>query len=252
MTDESEAIFEETIRINTYECDTRQNWKPAAFFQHMTETAHLHSIKLGVGFDELFANDLTWVHSRMKIQFYRFPQVDEIVTIRTWPKTIQQKLFYVRDFEVLDTNEQRLAASTSSWLIINTRTRRLVPPRSLSFTLPILEDRHGLDETLEKLDLEQVGEERLREQASYSTIDIVGHVNNSRYVEWICDAFPMEMYAQHQLDWIQVNYDHEILPGEEVSVLVNSLAPNDGLWSVQGHNRSNDTRAFEAKLHWKN
>lgn len=248
MTD-SKPIYEETFRVNTYECDINQTLKPAAFFQHLTEAAGIHATLLGAGFDVMYARDLFWVHSRMKIKFYSFPHVDDQVTIRTWPKTIQQKLFYIRDYEMVAANGQRVVAATSAWLVINATSRRMIPPQSLDLNLPV-NDRIGLDEPLDRIGLSKDGEERLRVRAGYSAVDMLGHVNNSRYVEWICDAFPIETYRQRKLDWLQINYDHEIRPGEEVAVLANSTADAQ-LWAVEGINRSNDTRAFEAAVHWQ-
>lgn len=250
MNENIETIFENTDRINSYDCDINGNWKPAAFFQYMTEAAHKHASRLGVGYPEMIQRNLSWVLTRLKIKFLRFPQIDEVITIRTWPKTIQQKLFFIRDFEIIDSANHLLAQASSAWLIINVNTRRLVPPRSIEFELPELENRHGLNETLEKLDLEPDGEERLVVHAGYSSVDIVGHTNNSRYVEWVCDDFPITTYQEQQLDWIQVNYIHEVLPGEQVSIRANQI-DNAGTWGIQGINRNNQTVAFESALRWK-
>jgi len=70
-------------------------------------------------------------------------------------------------------------------------------------------------------------------------------------VEWISDAFPIDMYEQNTLDWIQINYDHEIRPGEEVALLVKEQADEDATWQVVGNNCTNETLAFEAMLHWR-
>lgn len=242
--------FEEKVRVCTYECDLNQHWKPAAFFQHLTETASRHIDALGVGFNDLYPRDLFWVHSRMKIQFYAFPQVDDTVTIRTWGKGIQQKLFYIRDFEVLSAEGARVAAATSAWLIINGSTRRIIPPHSLNLNLPMSAEQVGLDEPLEKLGLNQSGEERLRVRASYSMVDPVGHVNNSRYIEWICDSFPLEMFSQHQLESIQINYNHEIRPGEEAAILMEAENEAGGSWKVEGVNLTTGMQAFESIVRW--
>jgi acyl-CoA thioesterase FadM len=53
MKTNEDAIFEEKVRVNTYECDFNGKWKPASFFQHMTEAAHLHATSLGAGYREL-------------------------------------------------------------------------------------------------------------------------------------------------------------------------------------------------------
>ncbi|HEX7556950.1 MAG TPA: hypothetical protein VF338_10025, partial [Leptolinea sp.] len=140
---------------------------------------------------------------------------------------------------------------TSAWLVISTATRRMVIPQSLNLNLPSLPDRIGLDEPLEKLDLRQPGEEKIRIKAGYSAVDILGHVNNSRYVEWICDAFPMEMHQQNSLDSLQINYEHEILPGNEVAILSAQSHLDPAMWIIEGINQSSGIRAFEAMLKWR-
>ena len=251
MTNELKIIYEEVIRINAIECDFNHEWKPAAIFHHLTQAAGTHAEQLGVGFEFMYAQNLFWVHSRMKIKFLSFPHASDIVTVRTWPKIIHRKLLYIRDFEVLDRSGQRLVAATSAWVIINAITHRMAPPESVNLNLPVVSDHIGLDEPLDRLGLAHNGEERLRVRAGYSAVDIVGHVNNIRYVEWICDAFPLDMFREHKLDWIQINYEHEILPGEEVSILVNPTKHDAGLWALEGRNCSNYTRAFEALLRWQ-
>ena len=155
------------------------------------------------------------------------------------------------DFELLDQNREQIAVATSAWLIINTKTRRLVPVQRLDLNLPCLEELHGLNETLDKINLPSAGEECLRRIAGYSSVDIVGHVNNSRYPEWICDAFPTGYYQNHQFDWIQINYNHETLPGEEVMLFKEPLDEN-GLWGIQGYNNNHSTTSFESLVKWKN
>lgn len=246
-----DIIYETKERVNNFECDFQRCWKPAAVFQHLTEAATIHADQLGFGFDAMLALNLFWVHSRMKIKFLAFPQAGDEITIRTWPKTIQQKLFYIRDFEMLDSGGQPLALATSAWLVIDATKRRMIPPRSLDINLPCIPEKYGLNEPLEKLGLERSGEERLHVRAGYSVVDMLGHVNNSRYVEWISDAFPIDMYEQNTLDWIQINYDHEIRPGEEVALLVKEQADEDAAWQVVGNNCTNETLAFEAMLHWR-
>jgi len=245
------GIYEKTERVKGFECGFDRRWKPAAFFQHLTEAAGEHAEALGFGFDAMLAKNLFWVHSRMKIKFFEFPEPHDLITIRTWPKTVQQKLFFVRDFEVMDDGGRRIAAATSAWLVIDAATRHLVPTHVLNLNLPATPERSGLDEPLEKLAVAQAGEEKLKVRAGYSAVDMLGHVNNSRYVEWICDCFPLEEYRNYSLDWIQINYDHEVRSGEEVALLASRSGRDSNLWTIEGVNLSNQARAFEAALSWR-
>lgn len=249
---QSPGIFEKNERVNGFECDFDGLWKPAAIFQHLTEAASQHAEKLGFGFNDMLARNLYWVHSRMKIKFFDFPRLGDTVTLRTWPKTIHQKLFFIRDFEVLRDDGERLAAATSAWLVINAATRRMVPAQVLDFDLPVSPDRAALNESLEKLGLNQKGTEKLRVTAGYSAVDMQGHVNNSRYVEWVSDCFDIDSYHDRRLDWMQINYYHEIRPGETVSLLADQVKEDPGLWTVEGVNLTSQTRSFECALHWKN
>lgn len=248
---EEKAIFEQKIRINTFECDFTQHWKPASFFQHLSEAAGLHAAMLGVGYEAMLAQNLYWVHARMKIKFHQFPSAGDHITIRTWPKTIQQKLFFIRDFEVLDIRGNLLAAASSAWLVVNAATRRMALPQSVEIKLPHLANKVGLEEPLEKLDVIQNYIERLQARAGYSAVDILGHVNNSRYIEWICDSFPMDMYQHKTLDWMQINYEREVRPGDVLSLKVGEVETEKDLWMIQGMNLSNKVRAFESALKWK-
>lgn len=251
MTNKIEHIHQEELRINAIECDFKREWKPSSILQHLTEAAGIHAEKLGVGFDYMLAHNLYWVHSRMKLRFFSIPQAGTIVRIRTWPRTILRKLLYIRDFEVFSDSGERLITASSAWLIINATTHRLASPRSLEIDLTNLE-QPGLDETLDRLELAHDGEEKLRVRAGYSAVDIVGHVNNSHYIDWICDAFSLETFKQKKPEWMQINYEHEILPGEEVSILANPVENDPNMWALEGKNLVNNTRAFEAALRWRN
>ena len=64
--------------------------------------------------------------------------------------------------------------------------------------------------------------------ADYSAVDLMGHVNNTRYVEWICNCFPQEKYQQEQIAWLQINYNNEVRPNEIVQL---------GIQPVEIHHR---------------
>jgi hypothetical protein len=47
-------LLQPTLRINSFECDLNRRWKPAAFFQHLTEAAGQHAERLGCGLSLCF------------------------------------------------------------------------------------------------------------------------------------------------------------------------------------------------------
>lgn len=241
-------LYEKVLRINAFECDYTHNWKPSAAYQHLTEIAGTHAVQLGFGYQEMLKKEYFWVLSRFKIRFHAFPKHDEMVRVRTWPKTIQQKLFFIRDFEVESENSDLLASASSAWLVIDSKNRRMIPTTRLDLALPNIPERKALDEPLDKILIPENTQEQLLVSANYSDLDIMGHVNNSRYVEWIANSFPLETYNEKSPASIQVNYISEVKPGELVSI--RSADCGENCTMMEGLNLNSNTRAFEARVEW--
>lgn len=239
--------FQRTFSVNTYDCDFEGRWKPTAFFQVMSESAANHADLLGVGYKAMLEVGYFWVLSRFKVRFLKYPQMGDLVHLKTWPKTIQQKLFYVRDYELFDQSEEPVALATSAWLVLDAKSRRLVPPASLpGLKLPSNPEAFALDEPLEKLKMDENGEVKIRQKASYSAIDLVGHVNNTRYIDLICDSVDIAHYQTQEFDSLQINFDKEVRLGEEVEVRETLLQEEPMQLGFVGNNLSRQTRAFEA------
>ncbi len=233
-------------KVANNECDLRGRLTVANVFKKMTEIAGINAEQLGFGFQKMLDLKLYWVLSRMKIRFFRPAFGGEKLYWRSWPKGFQQKLFFIRDFEVLDENRQQIMLASSAWLVIHATERRLMPPTQLpDIQLPVLENHIALDEPLNKISVSNT-KETLTVKANYSNLDLLGHMNNARYVEAISDALPYELMTEGQMEWIQVNFDKEVRPQEQLSVRV---APEpDNLWGIEGLNLSNNQPAFSAHV----
>jgi medium-chain acyl-[acyl-carrier-protein] hydrolase len=236
--------IEEHVKNN--DCDLNGRLTPANVFKKLTELAGINATQLGSGFKEMLAHDLYWVLSRMKVKFLHRPKAGEMLFWRTWPKNYQQKLFHIRDFEVLDENRQPVMLASSAWLVIHSVKRCLMPPKlTPGLRMPFLAHLSALDESLEKLQIDDTNEAFVM-TARYSDIDIQGHMNNARYVESITDAVPFKLMSKRKLDWIQVNYDKEVRPTERLSIRVAELSEN--LFGVEGLNLNTEQQAFTAQL----
>lgn len=233
----------ESTTVKSYETDLHRRWKPSCFFQTMQEVATHHAASWGYDYDSLQAAGRVWVLSRLKIRFDDLPAEGEAVSIRTWPRGVSRRVFFLRDFQFHGPGGRALAVATSAWLLIEPTTRRLLSPQVLAGTVPSYPDVVALPDPLDKLAVPNELPERFTVQAGYSAVDLMGHVNNARYVEWVCDSVPFERYRSARLRWLQVNYSHEVRPDETVSVRAGEC---DGQWQVYGLNLANGLRAFEA------
>lgn len=244
-------VWEETVRVRTFEVDVQLQWKPAPILQVMTEAASAHAAALGVGYDPLHLQGLAWVLSRVKIVLHHTPAIGQTLRMRTWPRGIEQKLFFRREFTFEDENGTRLISAGTNWLLFDSHTRRMVLPQALQVALPPNDDRIALDEPLEKIVPSGPLTEAIQRESGYSLVDMLGHTNSTRYLEWIGDCFPLENYTRRRLAWLQINYSNEVKSGERVALLTSANTGNEDRVFVQGNNLSSGARAFDAVTGWE-
>ncbi|MDR3572459.1 MAG: thioesterase [Anaerolineaceae bacterium] len=247
---ERNSIHVVETRVKTFETDFQGNWKPACLIQNMIEAASEHASLMGFDYESLLERDLVWVLSRLKIRFIELPTLKQAVTIKTWPKGVHQKLFFMRDFDIRGADKRPLAVATFAWLLINPKARRILPPQALAGTVPDNGGLSALDEELNKIELPEGLLDRLTVQANYSAVDLLGHANAARYVEWVCDCFPQEEYQANCLDWLQINYIKETKPGETLSIKTGCDQSDPYLWYLRGANQTTGLNSFEAALSW--
>jgi medium-chain acyl-[acyl-carrier-protein] hydrolase len=236
-------IWTETTTVRACETDLNEHWKPSCFFQQMQQAATNHAVHLGFDFHALQAAGRVWILSRLRIHFTDLPVLDEAVSIRTWPKGIGQKLFFLRDFEFHGRDGRPLAVATSAWVLIDPVARRLLRPQALDGHVPDNDGLTALAGPLGKIAVPEDLPERITVQAGYSSVDMLGHVNNARYVEWVCDSVPLDLHRTSRLRELQVNYLNEVRPGERISLRAGRV---DGEWLVYGQNLDTGQRACEA------
>lgn len=247
-----DTIWTEQTHIKSSETDFQKRLKLSAFFQLMQDIASNHANHLGVGFEDLSKNELAWVLSRKKVRFYDFPQMGETITVRTWPKGLQQKIFFMRDHDMTGADGRLLAVSTSAYVLVSTRARRIMLPNALDRPVPDNNGLSALDEVLEKL---PAPDDELQScctlPVGYSSVDVMGHVNNARYIEWIGDCFSLDEHRSNRPHWLQINYLNEVLPGEQVTLQRGPRTGNPRVWYIAGINTITGARAFEAEMGWE-
>jgi acyl-ACP thioesterase len=245
------TIWQEEIIVHSSETDFQRRLKLSNFFTWMQDVASSHAAHLGVGYYEMLKHEMAWVLSRKKVRFFEFPQMDEKVSVQTWPKGIQQKLFFMRDHLLTGAGGRVLAASTSAYVLVSTRARRILLPNMLEIPVPNNDGKSAIEEPLDKIPAVEGLSECFTVQAGYSMVDLMGHVNNARYVDWISDCFTMEEHQAHHPAELQINYLNEVKPGEAVTLLRGQRRENPNHWYITGMNQSSGAKAFEAMFLWK-
>ena len=202
--------------ITCYEADANQLMRPTALLDLMQEAANTNASALGFGYDEMIDSNMAWVLSRIHVKFTGTPKWRQEDNLKTWHKGLA-RLFYLRDFILYDKEYNTMALATTSWLIIDLNTRRLVRNNDLALSdTPMHAIETPADKVVVPVDIEP---ELVRKHpVTWSEVDTNGHVNNVKYVTWAIDAVKPEDIKQHPLKELLINYDAEVMPGDTVKI----------------------------------
>lgn len=240
--------FSKEYEVEVGLVDFRGNIKLSALFLCLQDAAVLHGEELGIGRKEMLAkHNGLWVLARMRVDLMRYPAWGERITVETWPN-LPGRVECLRNFLVRDAQGEVLAKAVSVWVVIDVETRRLqkaesVFPEALQFI-----SEKAIDAKLGKLRAEGELEPVHKRVVGYSDIDINGHVNNAKYVDFIADCFSLAAHKKHRINSIEVNYSNEALPGETVTLYKDISRLDQGLVYVEGVNAEGDKLIFKAKM----
>lgn len=192
------------------------------------EAANLHAVILGFGYDDMIASKTAWVLSRMHVVFVDTPRWRDDVTLFTWHKGLE-RLFFLRDFMMTDREGNPKIKATTSWLVLNLETRRLVRDPNLLDQDTICSE-NVLDNPADKVVMPKGVEPQFvtGHLVSYSDLDMNGHANNAMYMQWAMDAVNYEISSVKPVKEFTINFNHEVKPQETVSIYKAIVEAEDG------------------------
>ena len=240
-----DKTFSKDYTITCYEADANQLMRPTAMLDLMQEAANANASTLGFGYDEMMNSNTAWVLSRIHVKFNNTPKWRDEVNLKTWHKGVS-KLFYLRDFILSDKEGNPMVLATTSWLIIDMNTRRLVRNSDLALSDTAM---HAIETPADKVVIPVDIEPELvrKHPVTWSEIDTNGHVNNVKYAVWAIDAVKAEDIKERPLKELLINYDAEVMPGDVVKISRVRQETEEGIiYYITG--KVSDKQNFSVKL----
>jgi len=211
--------FRSDICVPSYLTGRDTSLTPAGFMDLAQEIAYWAAEELGFGYTTLHLHHTAWVLSRMHFHFVKKVLWRDSIQLFTWHKGAGG-IFYLRDFDLKSEEGESLVQGTSSWVVMNEETRRLVRPEELADLLHVDgEVDNAIEEPAPKLQLPSGVEPELAGEHTvcYSDIDLVGHTNNVRYVSWAMDNIPAAEAFLPVKD-VYINFNKEATLGQKIEL----------------------------------
>lgn len=221
--------YTEKHTIPCYDTDASWRLKPTSFMNMAQEAAGRHAVYLGFGYDDLIKTNTAWILSRVHVEFPDTPKWREDITLQTWHKGLN-RLFFLRDFILTDDSGNVKVKATTSWLVLNLETRRLVRDPKLMeegtvCTESVIETPADKVQMPKYVDAELVR----KHTVSYSDIDTNGHTNNAMYMQWSMNSVGYDITSSRPVKEFTINFNHETKAGDVVDIYRASVEKEDGL-----------------------
>ncbi len=219
--------------------------KPSMLLFFCQDVAGHHCLQLGTDYDSLAQKNLFWAIIRQKVQITRLPMSGETIHVETWPMPTTRTCF-PRSTVAYDREGRELFRSIGMWVLMDINSRAMVLPGKSGVTVQGLLTGNELMSP-GSLAPKNLGNTHTR-RVGYCDLDRNGHMNNTRYLEWMDDLLPSSFHRDHTPREFTVCYHSEAREGDELQM--NWQVDNSGLLQVESWTRTgqNPHRIFAAQI----
>lgn len=240
--------FYNQMMIYFSQCNTRKEMTFSEILRIASDCAGEDFTLRGMGHKFLTEKGVAFVVSRYSFRIHKAPVDNEIITLHTWEEK-NEPLQFIRAFEILNENGEKLVSGMSSWLYIDINARRILPVKKFdelnlrpSVTKQTEHDCLPTGKIPAPESLELLEERKIRA----SDIDANGHVNNSRYMVFAMDALPEEYRNKNFTDF-RINYAKEAVLNEVMQIYANI---NDAEKKITIIGKVEGNTSFETELYF--
>lgn len=240
-----EPIFQEDFEIRDICVDRYGRLKPSTILYFAQEIAGQHCNELMLDYDTLARRRLFWAVTRHRVQVTRLPERGETIHVETWPMPTT-RVAYPRSMVAYDRNGNECFRSISVWVLMDLDTRNMILPGKSGIVVD--GTLRGTELALPGGLVPKVMENSRHREVCFTDLDRNGHMNNTKYLDWIDDLLPSAFHEGHPVKEFTVCYHSEAREGQNLSMNWDFL--EDGCLRVDARRKGEekDELVFSAKL----
>ena len=182
------------------------------------QVSGMQSIELGVSDKTILEeHNLVWIITDYDIEVVRLPRFAEEITIETEALSYN-RLFCYRRFTIYDEAGQEIIRMLATFVLMDRDSRKvhavepeIVAPYQSDFDKKLIRGPKyaNLEEPVSK-----------DYHVRFYDLDMNGHVNNSKYLDWIFEVMGADFLTQYIPKKINLKYVKEVRPGGVITSAV--------------------------------
>ena len=232
-----ETIFKKQYTLSDFAVDCNGDLKLSTLLYFAQETAGIHCLELGTDYDTLAAKNLFWAVTRHKVAIHRLPRRNETITVETWPMPTS-RVAYPRSCAGYDAEGNLLFLVYSIWVLMDIRTRKMVLPGKSNIAVDGV--LRGFELDMPHSLMPAPRENAISRFVTYSCLDRNGHMNNTRYLDWVDDLLSSSFHRENSPKDFTICYLNEAREGQQIHL--HWTLDTDNCLHVDAHRQEEPTQ----------
>lgn len=234
-----EPIFKREYEITDAAVNCFGRLKPSMLLFFCQDVAGHHCQILGADAETLALKNMFWAIIRQKVQITRLPRSGETIRVETWPMPTTRTC-YPRSTVAYDAEGKELFRAIGMWVLMDGTSRAMILPGKSGVTV------QGLLTGTELANPGSLAPRELEHRASrrvcFNELDRNGHMNNTKYLEWMDDLLPSSFHRTHVPQEFTVCYHAEAREGDELRM--SWQVQEDGMMQVESWREASESSGF--------
>lgn len=240
-----EPIYQQTFTITDNCVDCFGRLKNSSLLYFAQEVAGRHFSEISMDYEALARKGMFWAIIRQKVQITRMPTRGETIRVETWPMPTT-RVAYPRSVVAYDEAGNEVFRSISLWVLMDLNSRSMILPGKSGIS--VIGTLRGNELAAPASLTPKVLTNHRSRPVCFTDLDRNGHMNNTRYLDWIDDLLPGSFHRTHAPKELTVCYLSEAKEGQNLDTHWDFLP--DGALQVDIHRpgENKDERIFSARL----
>ena len=240
-----EPMYAQNFTISDAAVDRYGRLRTGMILWYAQEVAGQHCKALSVDYDTLAQRKMFWAVIRHRVQITRIPTRGETIRVETWPMPTT-RVAYPRSVVAYDEAGNECFRSISLWVLMDLDSRSMILPGKSGIS--VVGTLRGTELAAPGSLSPKVLTNCRSRSVCFTDLDRNGHMNNTRYLDWIDDLLPSAFHEKHFVKEFTVCYLSEAREGQALNLSWDF--PEDGCLQVDAHRmgENKEERIFSAKV----
>jgi acyl-ACP thioesterase len=239
--------YEGTFIVRADEVTPDKMMSVPAMIRLMQEGSMQNSLEHKFSVWDMEADGISWVLLRKKLIIYKYPKLSEKVKVVTYPITTE-RILANRDYKLYDNSNRLLATASSTWTIINLKSRKLerIPQKFKNMVAP--EGEEILDPPSSKFQRPDEYDYSSEFSPQFFDTDWNDHVNNIYFIKSMIESTPRHILKSMKIKELTYHIRSESLLGDCLVVRGVGIDEKTHLFEIK--NKSSNKAISYGEIKW--